>query len=45
MDGLIALRLARRARLNLKSLVLIDPVAYGVLGEVADKDAVDFDAP
>ena len=43
MGGLIALRLARRARFELKSLVLIEPMAFGVLDEVADKDAIDFD--
>ena len=43
MGGLIALRLARRACFELKSLVLIEPMAFGVLDEVADKDAIDFD--
>jgi len=41
--GLIPLRLARRARFELKSLVLIEPMAFGVLDEAADKDAIDFD--
>ena len=41
--GLIALRLARRARFERKSLVSIEPMAFGVLDEAADKDAIDFD--
>lgn len=43
MGDLIALRLARRPRFELKSLVLIEPMAFGVLDEAADKDAIDFD--
>jgi len=35
--------LSTAARFELKSLVLIEPTAFGLLDEVADKDAIDFD--
>jgi len=43
MGGLIALRIARRARFALQSLTLIEPMAFGVLDPVADKGAIDYD--
>lgn len=43
MGGLIALRIARRARFALRSLLLIEPMTFGVLDDVADKAALDFD--
>lgn len=43
MGGLIALRIARRARFRLKSLVLIEPMAFGVLDAQADRDAIAYD--
>ncbi|MDP7391850.1 MAG: hypothetical protein QGH07_08415 [Alphaproteobacteria bacterium] len=41
--GLIALRVARRGRLDLQSLTLIKPMAFGVLDPVTDKAAIDYD--
>jgi len=43
MGGLIALRVARRARFRLKSLVLIEPMAFGMLDADADARAIAFD--
>ena len=43
MGGLIALRIARRDRFDLRSLTLIEPMAFGVLDPVSDKDAIDYD--
>lgn len=43
MGGLIALRVARRARFALRSLVLVEPMAFGVLDEEHDKEAIQYD--
>ena len=43
MGGLIALRIARRARFRLKSLALVEPMVFGVLDEERDAAALAFD--
>jgi len=43
MGGLIALRVARRARFRLKSLTLIEPMAFGTLDREADREAIAYD--
>lgn len=43
MGGLIALRIARRARFQINSLTLIEPMAFGTLDPQQDKAAIEFD--